>query len=126
MKRFLASPKRVVFRAAVLSAALLLGCSGGSRNRSAPLFGAVRGSGAVTVTIQNNDFKDAVIYANWQGTNRRRVGLAIGKTTQTFTMEWQAESVQFVADFIAGGTFPFDVISVFEGDHLDLIIMNQG
>ena len=124
MKRFLVSSNRVVLGVALLSASLLMGCA--RAPRSAPLFGAVRGSGSVTVTIQNNDFKDAVIYANWQGSTRKRVGLAVGKTSQTFTMEWQSESVQFVADFIAGGTFPFDIIQVFEGDHLDLIIMNQG
>ena len=124
MKRFLASYNRVVVGVVLLSASLLMGCA--RSPRSAPLFGAIGGSGAVTVTVQNNDFKDAVIYANWQGTTRKRVGLAIGKTSKTFTMEWQAESVQFVADFIAGGTFPFDIIQVFEGDHLDLIIMNQG
>ena len=124
MKRFLVSSNRVVLGVALLSASLLMGCA--RAPRSAPLFGAVRGSGSVTVTIQNNDFKDAAIYANWQGGTRKRVGLAVGKTSQTFTMEWQSESVQFVADFIAGGTFPFDIIQVFEGDHLDLIIMNQG
>ena len=124
MKRFLVSSNRVAFGVALLSASLFLGCSRASR--SAPLFGAVRGSGAVTVTIQNNDFKDAVIYANWRGNTRKRVGLAVGKTSQTFIIEWESEVVQFDADFIAGETFPFDPIDVFEGDHLDLVIMNQG
>ncbi len=124
MKRFLVSSNRVAFGVALLSASLLMGCA--RAPRSAPLFGAVRGSGSVTVTIQNNDIKDAVIYANWSGSNRRRVGMAIGKTSQTFTIEWQSEIVQFDADFIAGGTFPFEPIEVYEGDHLDLIIMNQG
>ena len=87
----------------------------------------MRGSGIVTVTIQNNDFKDAVIYATWKGFNRKRVGLAIGKTSQTFTIEWQSvRLLQFDADFIAGGTVPFGDMPVNEGDHLDLIIMNQG
>ena len=124
MKRFLASYNRVVVGVALLSASLLIGCA--RAPRSAPLFGAMRGSGAVTVTIQNNDFKDAVIYATWTGSNRKRVGLAIGKTSQTFTIEWQYGTLQFVADFIAGGTFSFGSMEVFEGDHLNLIIMNQG
>ena len=124
MKRFLVSSNRVVFGVALLSALLLLGCSRNSR--PAPLFGAARGSGSIMVTIQNNDFKDAVIYANWSGSMRHRVGLAIGKTSKTFTMEWQTEVVQLTADFIAGGTFNFEPIGVLEGDHLDLIIMNQG
>jgi len=124
MKRFLVSSNRVVFGVALLSALLLLGCSRNSR--PALLFGAARGSGSIMVTIQNNDFKDAVIYANWMGSTRKRVGLAIGKTSKTFTMEWQTEVVQLTADFIAGGTFNFEPIGVLEGDHLDLIIMNQG
>ena len=125
MKRFLASYNRVVVGVALLSASLLMGCA--RAPRSAPLFGAMRGSGTVTVTIQNNDFKDAVIYATWAGSTRKRVGLAIGKTSQTFTIEWQSEVVlQFDAHFIAGGTFSFGSMPVYEGDHLDLIIMNQG
>jgi hypothetical protein len=124
MKRFLVSSNRVVFGVALLSASLLLGCSRGSR--PTPMFGAYVGSGSVTVTIQNNDFKDATIYANWSGSTRQRVGLAVGKTSQTFIIEWRSEVVQFDADFIAGRRFPFDPISVYEGDHLDLIIMNEG
>ena len=125
MKRFLASYNRVVVGVALLSASLLMGCA--RAPRPAPLFGAMRGSGAVTVTIQNNDFKDAVIYATWRGGMRKRVGLATGKTSQTFTIEWQSEVLlQFDADFIAGGTFSFGSMAVFEGDHLNLIIMNQG
>lgn len=124
MKRFLVSYNRVLFGATLISLSLFMGCA--SAPRSAPLFGAARGSGSVTLTIQNNDFKDAVIYANWSGSTRKRVGLAIGKTSQTFTIKWQSESVQFIADFIAGGTFPFEPIQVFEGDYLDLVIMNQG
>ena len=124
MKRFLVSSNRVVFGVALLSASLLLGCSRSSR--PAPMFGTARDSGSVTVTIQNNDFKDATIYANWSGSTRQRVGLAVGKTSQTFIIEWRGEVVQFDADFIAGRRFPFDPISVYEGDHLDLIIMNEG
>ena len=125
MKRFLASYNRVVVGVALLSASLLMGCA--RAPRSAPLFGAMRGSGIVTVTVRNDDFKDAVIYATWKGFNRKRVGLAIGKTSQTFTIEWQSEGIlRFDADFIAGETVRFGTMQVNEGDHLDLVIMNQG
>ena len=124
MKRFLFPSNKVVFGVALLSTSLLLGCARGSR--PTPMFGEAAGSGSVMVTIQNNDFKDATIYANWQGMARQRVGLAIGKTSQTFIIEWRADVVQFDADFIAGGRFPFDPIQVYEGDHLDLVIMNEG
>ena len=124
MKRFFVSSNRVVFGVALLSASLLLGCSHSSR--PAPMFRAASGSGSVMVPIQNNDFKDATIYATWSGGMRHRVGLSVGKTTQTFDLEWKSEIVQFEADFIAGRTFTFDPINVWEGDHLELIIMNQG
>lgn len=126
MKRFPVPSSKVVFGVALLSASLLLGCSRSSR--PTPMFGAARGSGSgsVTVTIQNQDFKDATIYANWAGMARHRVGLAVGKTSQTFIIAWRSEVVQFDADFIAGRTFAFEPISVYEGDHLDLIIMNEG
>ena len=125
MKRFLVSSNRVVVGVALLSASLLMGCA--RAPRPAPLFGAMRGSGLVTVTIRNDDFKDAVIYATWRGGVRKRVALAIGKTSQTFTIEWQSEAfLQFDADFIAGEIFSFGSMQVNEGDHLDLIIMNQG
>jgi hypothetical protein len=127
MKRFLVPSSKVVFGVALLSASLLLGCSRNSRPIPG-MFGAARGygSGSVTVTIQNQDFKDATIYANWAGMARHRVGLAVGKTSKTFIIEWRSEVVQFDADFIAGRTFAFEPISVYEGDHLDLIIMNEG
>ena len=124
MKRFLVSSNRVVLGVALLSASLLLGCSRSSR--PAPMFGAARGPESVMVTIQNNDFKDANIYATWSGGMRHRVGLAVGKTSQTFNLEWRSDVVQFEADFIAGRRFTFEPISVYEGDHLELIIMNQG
>ena len=126
MKRFFVSSNRVVFGVALLSTSLLLGCSHSSR--PAPMFGAAMplGSGSVMLTIKNNDFKDATIYATWSGGMRHRVGLSVGKTTQTFDLEWKSEIVQFEADFIAGRTFTFDPINVWEGDHLELIIMNQG
>jgi hypothetical protein len=124
MKLFLVSSNRVLFGVALLSASLLLGCSRSSR--PTPMFGETRGSGAVMVTVQNRDFKDATIYATFSGGTRHRVGLAVGKTSQTFIIEWKSEVVRFEADFIAGRSFSFDHIGVYGGDHLELIIMNEG
>ena len=126
MKRFIVSSNRVVFGVVLLSASLLLGCSRSSR--PVPMFGAAMplGSRSVMVTIKNNDFKDATIYATWSGGMRHRVGLSVGKTTQTFDLEWKSDIVQFEADFMAGRKFTFGSISVYEGDHLQLVIMNQG
>ena len=108
----------------VLAATLLLGCAGCASvpDPFTPGAGIQR---PVQLTVQNNDFNDAVIYANWQGGARHRVGLAVGKTTQTFTFDKQGEVVQFDVDFIAGASIPGDPISVIEGDHFNLVIMND-
>lgn len=122
MKTFLASPNRVAFGVFILSATLCLGCARGSR--SGTMLGKAIGYGSIEVTVQNDDFKDATIYANWAGRARKRVGMVTGKTSQTFTVAWQSEAVQFDAEFVAGGTVAFEPIDVWEGEHLNLVIMN--
>ena len=125
MKSFLISPKRSVCATALLSAALVLGCAG----RPGPDYPSASSNDNrhVRLTIQNNDFKDASIYVIWFiGSGRNRVGLATGKTSKTFIVEWKNDVVQFQADFIAGGTVTFEPIQVNRGDHLDLILMNEG
>ena len=52
--------------------------------------------------------------------------MVVGKTSQTFTFEWVSDYVTLEGDFVAGGPFVADPISVQGGDHLDLVIMNQG
>ena len=121
MKSFLTPPGRVVFGVA-LSAAIFLGCARSAR--LGPTFGIAAVDRSVQVTIQNDDFKDATIYANWSGNARKRLGMVTGKTSQTFTIAWHSDSVQFDVDFIAGGTISYEPIDVWEGDHLELFIMN--
>lgn len=82
------------------------------------------GEEGVQVTVENNDFRDATIYANWNGF-RQRVGMVTGKTTETFTMDWRNEWVQLQVDFIGGGGFDSDVVDVYEGDHLQFVILPQ-
>jgi hypothetical protein len=124
MKGLPTSARRAVHVAALLCVALALGCRRGNDR-----LGALTGSeydNIVRLTVQNNDFKDCDVYANWQGYGRRRVGMVVGKTSQTFTFEWVSDWVTFEGDFIAGNTFIADPINVQGGDHLDLVIMNQG
>ena len=56
----------------------------------------------VLVTVRNHDFQDAVIYANWNGL-RRRVGMVVGKTTETFRVTWRTNQIRLEVDFIGGG-----------------------
>ena len=116
--------RRAVRATALLALVLTVGCH---RNRDAK--GALTGSeydNIVRLTVQNNDFKDCDIYVNWQGYGRRRVGMVVGKTSQTFTFEWVTDWVTIEGDFVAGNTFSADPINVQGGDHLDLVILNQG
>lgn len=116
--------RRAAFALALLSATLVLGCHRGGDPTGE--LSASSYDNVVRLTIQNNDFKDCTIYANWAGHGRRRVGMVVGKTSETFTFEWVSDYVTFEGDFIAGEPFVADPINVQGGDHLDLVIMNQG
>ena len=135
MNSLLPSFRRALGGAALFSAAFVVGCGPAlGVNRSSNPFDAARAVETdVRLTVHNNDFRDAVVYAVWSSTpvatgasGRRRVGMVTGKTSQTFTFQWQASVVRIQADFIAGGSFSADPIDVNQGDHLDLVIMNQG
>ena len=122
MKSFLARRNRSAGGIVVLSAALLAGCAG----RPDTGFMERRVSSDIQLTVQNNDFNDARVYAIWSGSGRTRVGLVTGKTSETFKIQWKSNVVRIEADFIAGGSFAADPIDVNEGDHLELVIRNQG
>lgn len=78
---------------------------------------------SVRLTVQNNDFLDAVIYAHWNGL-RQRVGAVTGKTSTTFTMEWRGELVRLEVELIGSDDgYTSEQISVTEGDHLDFVIL---
>lgn len=109
---------------AVVSTMALAGCA--HQQPDNPLRGVAGRDSPVRITVQNQDFYDAVIYAHWSGSTKERVGMVTGKTTQTFETTWRSETVRFEADFISGGSVFFDPIDVWGGDHLDLVVMIQG
>ena len=130
MRNALLFPRRVACGLALAGALLGSGCGtasqmvgGGVDDPMAPndKYGSV-----VRLTVQNNDFKDATVYAVWDGGTRRRIGMVTGKTSATFTFDWVSHRMHIEADFVAGEGFLSDDIEVWEGDHLDLVIMNQG
>ncbi|HUP51495.1 MAG TPA: hypothetical protein VM198_03395 [Longimicrobiales bacterium] len=78
---------------------------------------------AILLTVDNYDFRDATIYADWKGV-KRRVGMVIGKTTETFSMPWRHYEVRFEVDFVGGGGFRVpDPVTVWGGEHLSLVVM---
>jgi hypothetical protein len=121
--------RKTIRRTALLLAlgALTLGAGACNRNRDlGPLMGGRGRNQPVQLTVQNNRFEDAAIYAIWQGGTRHRVGLATGTTSSTFSFEWRAEVIRFEVDFIAADGYMVDPIEVSPGDHLDLVILGGG
>ncbi|MSR35280.1 MAG: hypothetical protein EXR95_01380 [Gemmatimonadetes bacterium] len=108
-------------RVIVLTMAVVgLGCAG--KKDLAPMLGRGKPE-QVRLTVQNNRFEDASIYAMWNGGRRNRLGLATGTTSSTFTFDWVSDVIQLEVDFIAADGYTVDPIEVSPGDHLDLVIM---
>ena len=111
---------------AVLALLLMVGgCTAGapgSQPIGDPFDPARAGRDDVLLTVRNDDFRDASIYAIWNGV-KRRVGSVTGKTSQTFRMSWRSEEVQLEVDFVGGGGYMSERVPVTQGDHLDFIIM---
>jgi hypothetical protein len=84
-----------------------------------------RGPANIQITVDNQDFRDATLYVDWNGV-RQRVGTVLGKTRETFSTPWRDYQVRLDVDFLGGGALPVrDPVQVQAGDHLDFIIMAQ-
>jgi hypothetical protein len=106
-----------------LGVVLLLATACATRRGPTPSPFAEGSQEIVLLTVDNQDYRDATIYADWNGV-RQRVGFVIGKTTETFSMPWRDYEVRFAVDFVGGGGLPLgERISVWAGEHIDFIIM---
>jgi hypothetical protein len=110
-------------RAIALAIAVLSACTACvTGNATENPFRAGRtGDEEVRLTVRNNDYRDATIYAYWNGA-RDRVGMVVGKTEETFTLRWRGEEIQLEVDFVAGGRYRTEVVPVYRGDHLEFHI----
>lgn len=91
--------------------------------RTAPSPFLESGDPTILLTVDNQDFRDATIFVNWNGV-RQRLGMVIGKTTETFRAEWRDYVVRLEVDFVGGGEMKLaDPISVQPGEHIDFVIM---
>ena|SRR6185503_19671970 len=108
----------------VMLALAMVGCATAQQGRVSrePFSGTDPGGALVSLTVQNNDFRDASVYIVWNGV-RDRVGSVTGKTSQTFRTRWRSEQVQLEVDFVGGGGFRSDKMDVWQGDHLDFVIL---
>jgi hypothetical protein len=104
----------------VLLAVSILGCAG-RRQDLPPMMRGGR-SEKVHLTVQNDRFEDARIYAVWNGGRERRLGTATGKSKQTFTFDWVSDVLRIRVDFVAAEDYTVDGITVAPGDDLDLQI----
>ena len=77
----------------------------------------------VLLTVDNQDYRDATVWANWNG-RKHRLGMVTGKTTETFEMSWRDYEMWLEVDFIGGGELKTGGrMAVWPGEHLDFIIM---
>ena len=77
---------------------------------------------SVLLTVQNDNYWDATIHANWGGV-RERLGFVVGKTTETFTFTWRRDEMQVEVRFTGDGGWRTDSILVSPGDCLELQIV---
>lgn len=98
----------------------VLGCHAARREP------AVAPGTAATLQVQNQGYADMVIYV-LRGTQRIRLGLSTGNTTQRFRIPADvvagAGTLRFIADPVGGTRAPVsDEISIRPGDTVTLII----
>lgn len=102
-----------------LAGALLVGACASAEERAALGDAAMRGE--VSITVENQNFYDANVYA-LLGTERRRLGSVTGNQTATFTFPWTPQPVRMQVDFIGADGFVTESIPVNPGDDLELLI----
>ncbi|MGE0161055.1 MAG: hypothetical protein AB7T31_16790 [Gemmatimonadales bacterium] len=77
----------------------------------------------VEVTVENQNYNDAVIYAIWGAGPRDRLGMVTGNTTQTFTTAVRGGGdMRLEVDLIAGNDVATHSMGVYEGDQVELVI----
>ncbi|HET7456286.1 MAG TPA: hypothetical protein VFJ74_01445 [Gemmatimonadaceae bacterium] len=114
-------PLALLLAAGAAAAPLLTACHPAPPGTEAPL------SSAATLVVDNRGFTDMTIYVLRGGTQRIRLGLAIGSSTQRFTIPADiiagSTMLRFVADPIGGRRSPVsDEIAVRAGDTVTLTI----
>jgi len=70
-----------------------------------------------TLAVENRNYNSARLFAHWNG-QRQRIGSVGGNQTETFTLDWRTRDFRVEVDFLAGGGFISDPISVNRGDNL--------
>lgn len=76
----------------------------------------------VQITIRNQNFNDATIWAEWRGGSRTRLGSVTGSSTRTFTTPFRGDVIRFEVDFLGGRRYTTESYPINPGEHLELRI----
>jgi hypothetical protein len=94
-------------------------------SRATPAVGGVSPllEDSVTVTVVNDNFYDANVYALYQGSTRDRLGTVIGHNSQTFRIKYHPRPLVMQMHLVGVGSTLSNEIHVDPGDVLELRIM---
>lgn len=106
---------------ALLTLASVAACGTTQEAPGSPFEGTA-GSEEILITVENNNFRDATVHVYWNGL-RTRAGTVIGKSTETFRLQWKSEWAHLGVDFLGGGGYETETVPVNPGDHLNFVIM---
>lgn len=106
----------------VISLALALAACG---SRGTSVSGeSPRSADEITVTVKNENFYDATVYA-CRSTRQQRLGVVSSNNTRTFTFRWVTGPLRMLVDFTGAGSHISDMITVEPGDNVDFVITSQ-
>jgi hypothetical protein len=110
---------KVVTTALMISTVVGVGMACG---RSAPALGGLSPErpDSVTIDVINDNFYDADIFAEYEGDQRRRLGMVSGFSSQSFTIPYRDARLVMVMRLIGVGEALSNVLSVSPGDVLEL------
>lgn len=99
-------------------------CAGLACGRTPPSQGAAphRQADTVLVTVINQNFYDANVYASYDGYEVRRLGLVTGFSTDTFALPWRGSLLRMHMRFVGAGGGSSNELLVDPGDVLEFII----
>lgn len=112
-------PARILSGVALV--AFVGGCALLGRGEDDDVFAPRDRDEPVTLEIRNDNFNDARIYVHWDG-HRSRVGMVVGKTSQSFELRWRADDLRVEVDFMAAGDFITERMPVWPGETVYLWI----
>jgi hypothetical protein len=76
----------------------------------------------VIVAIDNQNFYEATIYAEYEGFNSRRLGQVRGFSRDTFTVAWRGSRLRMRTRLLSAGQTVSSELHVAPGDFVELII----